>query len=285
MVEHKGLSSESSVVSSPLPDIIDTTIRRRDTLFPNSAPIQSIDTRVLQRQTGQINPSKAAIGVPKICQCRHGFPQAFAMDPVPPNTDVGTTTNRMNSGLVKLTCPHLVRAVDTLEDEGLIQSWNNEKVEEWWDDIQSAHKVHADTRQSLLPSEEDRQSIASKLGERGLEAFMDAGVAAASRNSKDFKCLHAWLGDDLFRGPTPMGEAIREELHARGIDPTGTKKCNLACDPTIILTDNTLPPPSPPKPRNKQRLRTGKEIQRRKRRKHEMTKGAILHHEKIKQGG
>ena len=249
---------------------------RRKTLFPNSIPVQSSDVQVLQRQTGQVNPSRAAIGVPKVCQCQHGFPQAFAMDPVPPRSPSTKSKPRINSGLVKLTCPHLVRAIDALEDEGLIQTWNEEKFHDWSSDIQLAHEVHATARQALLlPKGDDRALIASKLGgDRGLQAFLSAGVAAASQISTDLKCLHAWYGDSLFRGPTPVADSIRQELLDRGIDPTGTPDCHYACDPTILFSsesDNLISDeiPPPPKPRNKQRLRTGKEIERRKRRRHE----------------
>ena len=97
---------------------------QRISTFPNSISLNhdkdesSIidDRKVFQRQTGQINPSKAAIGKPLKCKCKYGFPQVFVMDPM--------YNNRINSGLLKLTCPLLVNAIDKLEDNGLINTIN-----------------------------------------------------------------------------------------------------------------------------------------------------------------
>ena len=122
-----------------------------------------------------------------------------------------------------------------------------------------------------------------KLGERGAEAFLSSGVAGASAGSTDdVKCLHAWLGDYLFRGlpaeegegddaaddndiPTSisMGHAVVQLLKERGVDISGTESCKPLCDPSSNAA------PLPPRPRNKQRLKTGKEIARRKRRRKE----------------
>jgi hypothetical protein len=231
---------------------------KRKTAFPNSIPVQQSDVESFLRQTGQISPAKAAIGVPSSCTCRHGFPQAFAMDPI--------HAGRANSGLLKLTCPYLVRAVDNLEDEGMISLFNerlkeNNSLQRATDD---AHAVHAASRKELLDSKE-MDAVRLKLGERGTTAFLEAGVAAASAGSTDVKCLHAWLADSLFRGDTasPMGEAVAKELLDRGVDLTGVLTCNAACDPRSGTT------PEPPVPRNKQRLKRGKEIARRERRKTE----------------
>jgi hypothetical protein len=234
---------------------------KRKTAFPNSVPAQPSDVESFIRQTGQIAPAKAAIGVPSSCACRHGFPQAFAMDPI--------HSGRINSGLLKLTCPLLVRAVDSLEDEGMISLFNqrleennnnsNNYIQQATDE---AHAVHAASRQELLNGR-DVDAVRVKLGERGTTAFLEAGVAGASAGSTDVKCLHAWLADSLFRGETPMGKAVTKELVDRGVDLTGILTCNVACDPRSGTT------PEPPVPRNKQRLKTGKTIARRKRRKTE----------------
>jgi hypothetical protein len=228
----------------------------KKTAFPNSIPALQSDVESFIRQTGQISPAKAAIGVPSSCACRHGFPQAFAMDPI--------HSGRVNSGLLKLTCPLLVRAVDSLEDEGMISVFNerlkaNNSFQEATDD---AHTVHAASRKELL-NDEEVDAVRLKLGECGTTAFLEAGVAGASAGSTDVKCLHAWLADSLFRGETPMGKAVAKELVDRGVDMTGILTCNVACDPRSSTTSE------PPVPRNKQRLKRGKAIARRKRRKTE----------------
>ncbi|CAB9510396.1 Protein of unknown function (DUF501) [Seminavis robusta] len=260
----QGLSLETTTSSSS-----STSCSLRPTQFPNSIPVSDADIATLIRQTGQVNPSKAAIGIPSCTNCRHGFPQAFAMDPLPSNTKKG----RINSGLLKLTCPLLVQAVDALEDEGTIPLWNDRYVKQdqvLQEDIQQTHALHAQVRQKLLQQpkqqpDDNSDIIRQKLGERGAEAFLRAGVAGSSPESTDLKCLHAWLADALFRTNNKVGNLIQRELQARGVSMTGTDDCRAYCDPSNISTTF-----SPPKPRNKQRLRTGKELRRRKRRKQEL---------------
>lgn len=252
---------------------------QRPTIFPNSQSTTPDDIATLMRQTGQKNPSLAAIGVPKqqsqqACfGCQHGYPQAFAMDPL--------FNGRINSGLLKLTCPHLVRTVDALEDEGLMEAWNEDiRLEEDTTTLNSLlterHAVHAQVRQDMVQadasSEELEATLKSKLGDKGMQAFLEAGVAGASPGSKDVKCLHAWLADALFFGSTDcnssgghvIGDRIVQTLQSQSISLSGTADCHQFCNPnaSIALAD-------PPKPRNKQRLRTSKEVERRKRRKRE----------------
>ena len=259
--------------------------------FPGSQPTTEHDKSVLRRQTGQTAPAEAAIGVPSTCSCCHGFPRAFAMDPFPANG------RRINSGLVKLSCPHLVRAVDELEDEGGICSMNDivKDSEELRRSMVLTHELHAKVRRDMLEDvdakmngdddDDDEQAVGAmsdilrqKLGERGAEAFLSSGVAGSSAGSTDdVKCLHAWLGDYLFRGATEdckddtanvptsiaMGRAVAQTLKERGVDISGTESCRSLCDPSSNAA------PLPPRPRNKQRLKTGKEIERRKRRRKE----------------
>uniref|UniRef100_A0A7S4MAG0 Uncharacterized protein n=1 Tax=Odontella aurita TaxID=265563 RepID=A0A7S4MAG0_9STRA len=255
----------------------------RPTGFPNSVPVLPADLDVLVRQTGQAAPTRAAIGLPSTCRCRHGFPQAFALDPLPAGS------GRANSGLLKLTCPHLVNAVDDLEDDGGIVTFNerlavcppdgvgDEERRRLRNSAAEAHTVHASMRRDMLSSNDDLEALCSKLGERGAEAFLGSGVAGAAEGTfgsddgvaGDVKCLHAWLADYLFRGlegdSALLGSAVGAELEMRGIDLNGTAACNAACDP--CFKGSNVPPP--PKPRNKQRLRTGKEIARRRRRREE----------------
>ncbi|CAB9530151.1 Protein of unknown function (DUF501) [Seminavis robusta] len=264
IVQGLSLETASSSASSS-----STSCSLRQTQFPNSIPVSDADIATLIRQTGQVNPSKAAIGIPSCTNCRHGFPQAFAMDPLPPSN----TKGRINSGLLKLTCPLLVQAVDALEDDGIIPLWNDRYVKQdqvLQEDIQQTHALHAQVRQKLLQQqpqqpEDNSDIIRQKLGEKGAEAFLRAGVAGSSPESTDLKCLHAWLADALFRNNNnKVGNLIQKELQARGVSMTGTDDCRAYCDPNMTGAF------SPPKPRNKQRLRTGKELGRRKRRKQEL---------------
>lgn len=254
-------------LSLPIHSASNSNAPRRSSIFPNSRDISVEDLQVLIRQTGQNNAAAAAIGIPCDGGCRHGFAQVFALDPVP-------NEKRINSGLIKLTCPLLVRAVDELEDEGFIAELNGKLVEGLSEDheesllqncMREAHQLHASVRRDLIHSTEDRNMVLSKLGERGARAFWAAGVAAASPGAvSDVKCLHAWLGDYLFRGSeaSPIGAIVAQILNDRGIDLTGTADCRPYCDPEISASAA-----SPPTPRNKQRLRTNKELARRRRQK------------------
>lgn len=91
---------------------------RKNPHFPGAVPINATDIQTLIHQTNQASPASAIIGKPATCQCIHGYTQAFSLDPIP------MAGNRLNSGLLKLTCPLLVNAIDALEDDGFIAKIN-----------------------------------------------------------------------------------------------------------------------------------------------------------------
>lgn len=235
--------------------------------FPNAIPVTEEDRLTIQRQTGQIGPSVAAIGVPSKCQCQHGYPQVFLLNPL-----VGE--KRMNSGLLKLTCPLLVNAIDQMEDDGYIANFTEqvESSEEWTASCQTRHEIHANARKEIVmrtkSSSDDPMSILEqKLGEKGAEAFLNSGIAGATVEKPDVKCLHAWLGDYLFHVSSSsdntdkhyLGEAIAAVLQDREVPLSGNADCQQYC--------NLQASGAPPKPRNKQRLKTQKEKDRRKRKR------------------
>ena len=229
--------------------------------FPNSRPVTEDELVTMEKQTGQKSPCQAAIGVPVSCKCGHGYPQAFTLNPMP-------STGRINSGLVKLTCPMLVNAIDELEDDGYIKEISKklEANSEWQEQVKQVHEKHAHTRKQLI-TDDKLNILQDKLGERASLAFMESGVAASTIDSLDVKCLHAWYGDYLFTSPdkesktSPLGEIIGDLLRSRGIDLAGSENCSSFCDP---LSKTMVQPPNP---RNKQRLKSRKEIARRKRKK------------------
>ena len=208
----------------------------------------------------------------------HGYPQAFSLDP--------TSQNRLNSGLLKLTCPLLVNSIDSLEDDGFIDDINSmlQNESNTASDAESslrltaamneAHAIHAKSRLDLL-SKDAIERLETKLGKQGKDYFMKAGVAGANpaAEKSDIKCLHAWMADSLFRSSTtnhhPIGELIEDELTKRGISMNGTDNCNLVCSgisSSIISQDGSVV--SVPIPRNKQRKKSIKETGRRRRIKH-----------------
>jgi hypothetical protein len=265
--------------------------------FPGAIQITEADNATCARQTGQVAPGNALMGKPSQCSCKHGYPQAFSLDPTPPTQQFKRRSmDRVNSGMLKLTCPLVVNAIDILEDEGFINKINSKLAKSDGEDelskcMNDAHAIHSSTRKKLIFGSERRntdesnddnqifQLLQSKLGEKGAEYFLDAGVAGANPLSKkkDVKCLHAWMADYLFRitdeevcddGMTsnhPIGEAILRSLTERGVDFTGTDTCYLVCSGGV--DDNggdgavTIPVA-----RNKQRKKKDKELERRRRR-------------------
>ena len=129
--------------------------------FPSAIPVTEKDRLTMQRQTGQVAPSVAALGVPSTCQCQHGYPQVFLLNPL-----VGE--KRMNSGLLKLTCPLLVNAIDQMEDDGYIADFTKqvESNEEWKESCQTRHQAHSNARKSILmetTSLDDPMLISTRL--------------------------------------------------------------------------------------------------------------------------
>jgi len=186
-----------------------------------------------------------------------------------------------------------VSSVDLLEDDGFMKDVNSKLAEhegednEWMTCMNDAHKVHAETRKELIfgrgsekidDSSSSIQKLQSKLGERGAEAFLGAGVAGASPSATpvDVKCLHAWLADYLFRkvdnsgisgnvdggaddltADHAIGDAIIKALEKRGIDISGTDTCHEVCSgcssSSKSSSDASILAVQVPIPRNKQR--------------------------------
>mmetsp|Transcript_35803 Transcript_35803/g.58361 ORF Transcript_35803/g.58361 Transcript_35803/m.58361 type:complete len:192 (+) Transcript_35803:3-578(+) len=159
---------------------------------------------------------------------------------------------------------------------------------EWMKCMDDTHRMHAETRKELVFGETRNgvgkimdndssgtnvggddllpvQILQSRLGERGANDFLDAGVAGASRLAKtaDVKCLHAWLADYLFREQVDdgsggdvvssehvIGDAIVKELKEKfGVDISGIDSCQEVCSGAASSGTSI----SVPFPTNKQR--------------------------------
>ena len=275
--------------------------------FPGAVTANSTDISTLIYQTNQESPANAILGKPSICRCRHGFTQAFSLDPVP------FAQNRLNSGLLKLTCPLLVNSIDILEDQGFMNDVNqmlqreltrvdgDENNQKLTGFLTETHLLHSQSRKKLLSTPDDDstqtehssyQIIEHKLGKQGAEYFMKAGVAGANPHAEkpDVKCLHAWMADYIFRKipdhgsttssdedsdvvfPTgmtkhhPIGELIKDALFKGGVSISGNDNCHLVCSgiQTLIQSKDGQVV-SVPNPRNKQRKRSVKTTERRRR--------------------
>jgi len=149
----------------------------RDPLFPGAVPVSpSEDAAVFFRQTGQSAPLSALIGKPAGCACRHGVAQAYSLDPMPPPPPPSPSsggaragrrrrgaTARINSGLLKLTCPALVRAVDELEDSGAMGGLNARLARDgaWREFVEEAHGVHAAARRRFVFGDDENDDAPS----------------------------------------------------------------------------------------------------------------------------
>ena len=240
---------------------------RKQPIFPGAIAINTEDLSTCINQTGQTAPANALLGKPSKSKCKHGYTQVFSLDPMPSNK---FGMDRLNSGLIKLTCPLLVNGIDVMEDDKFMNEINDKLIadneeNELVECMNDAHKVHAETRKELIFGDDNSDSIEendsyklleSKLGERGAKYFIEAGVAGANTLSKkvDVKCLHAWLGDYLMRSDTiaehPIGDMIANELEKRGISISGTDDCHAVCSGCSADTSTSVQVPIP---RNRQR--------------------------------
>ena len=105
----------------------------------------------------------------------------------------------MNSGLLKLTCPLLINPIDQLEDDGYSVKFTSqvEAKEEWKESCQTRHPTHAVARKAVLKatstandSDSSLSILRQELGEKGAGAFLDSGIAGATVDKPNVKCLH-----------------------------------------------------------------------------------------------
>ena len=89
-------------------------------------PPSEDDIRVIEeRQLGHKMSNIIGVGM----RCKHGYPQAFAFDPVRRAPwAYGERKSKIESGLFRLSCPLLVKAVDEWEAEGAVKKINEEVV-------------------------------------------------------------------------------------------------------------------------------------------------------------
>lgn len=168
------------------------------------------------------------IGVPAASKCFHGFPQAALWRPVGDNDAIKPV-----SGITRLTCPHLVKAVDELEASGAIPEFNGRLAvdEEWQAALAQTTKDHSEMRAALM-TDKDRARLDERFGSPAhVAAFMASGLAGMSPSKvDDVKCLHAQLGDWLLRGTSPIGAEVAAQLEGRGVSLGGCEGCHEQCN-------------------------------------------------------
>ena len=93
-------------------------------------PPSDEDKETIRRQVGHVAPDNiCGVGL----RCKHGFPQAFAFDPTGRNSiryqkSTQRRRSKLESGMFRLSCPLLVKAVDEWEAEGAVRLINEEVV-------------------------------------------------------------------------------------------------------------------------------------------------------------
>lgn len=169
------------------------------------------------------------------------------------------TKTVFQSGMIRLSCPHLTKAIDQFEYEGtgikkLNADLNEPAADSAADDggksAQCTHdsqpklvresyspatklwrqhyreiNAHYKEMKNELISEEQRTKLFAKLGQRDAEEFLSSGIGGISeRNENDVKCLHLHTADALLRGreANQFGAWTLEQLEKeRGVDVNG----------------------------------------------------------------
>lgn len=173
------------------------------------------DMEVLKRQCGENTQNVDICAVSK-SKCRHGYSQSYVYHPV--NKKSGFVT----SGMVRLTCPHLVKSIDDYEKEGAVRKFNLEVVNKpkMQKTLFEAQEAWQNLKQILI-TDEQKQQIHDTLGDASHNFFTSGLIGISENKFDDVKCLHAQLGDELMRGSNEIGKEVRRHLELRGVDVTG----------------------------------------------------------------
>lgn len=114
-----------------------------------------------ERQYQLSNPLLVTTG-----KCRYGHPQVVV------NSPVNIEKNRTSSGMIRLTCPHLIKEIDSLEREGGVARYNSQIAPkaEAIEDFLEAHHIWKEMRRILM-SNEEKDFVRQKLGDQAEDFF------------------------------------------------------------------------------------------------------------------
>ncbi len=183
-------------------------------IVPNNDDILCIKDRQLESD----HMMKDIFAVDKD-KCKYGRPRAHLRHII---------SNQISSGIVRLTCPHLVKAIDKLESDGKIDSINNllkdENSEEGKALVESFRKTNNfwhDLKGKML-SEEDKVYLQKKMSTEAYDNLISSGLIGITRDKlDDVKCLHAQTADYILRRDNLIGEKVIKELELNGIKENG----------------------------------------------------------------
>ena len=205
-------------------------------------PVRPGDQTMIQRQLGY-EAQPFAVGP----RCRHGAPQAFAWSPVN-RYEMDNSRFVLESGLFRLSCPLLVKAIDEWEANGGVVELNevvksNPELEA---KLCLANREHAKTRRALFGARAREymrasESLNGKDEQRRemIDRVLESGIAGQSPNKIDVKCLHAHVADGLCRSsaegvePNPIAELVLDQLAKNGLDTQGDDVCYQQCTTCI----------------------------------------------------
>lgn len=262
-----------------------------ETLFPASIAVTPQDLKCIEhRQLGRTVNGMLAVGK----KCKHGYPQAFVRHPISYTSDwygkedkrekeektpgvSGSEIDRIsvNSGMVRLSCPHLIKAIDELEAEGGLVEMNEKLAEE-----KEAKTVEEKSEQILrtsffrvnsawsrirqaVMSEVDEKIAIAYLGPEGARRMIGSGIIGVTTDKvDDAKCLHAHVGDLLIRGDNQIGERTLDMVRDRDIDPSGCHNCWQQCSSDLPKEESGYWYVSR---KNKEKLRTARDGRRKNR--------------------
>lgn len=255
------------------PELVSRATKIIDSHLSGSTLPSHTDLRCIEERQ-VCNPVTNLFAVTKE-KCKYGFPQAFVQLPV-------GFKDQMNSGMLRLSCPHLVKFIDKYETVQLgIESLNAlltdspqpsnitsaEHIdlseygitsEDLRNNFLDVNKRWQDIRNASL-TEREKQLIYSTKGITIGDQLVNSGlIGITPMKINDVKCLHAHVADRLLRGKGSnlIGEITLNELQKKHqVDPRGCSNCNQQCDVSINPSESTYwYTPN----KNKQRLRTKK---------------------------
>lgn len=213
-------SSHTRLMSSvPVQPVVDNfnytgkSVEQAKTLIATYFPLATLptvsDMEVIEaRQSGR--PARGTFAVENT-RCKYGFPQAFMQYPV---------GKSVSSGMIRLSCPHLVKAVDEFEAEGGLDTFDSMLANEAEDgtlrsSFHSANLAWIAIRKDSV-STKDRDYMQKKLGIEGSKFLMESGIIGCTVGKIQVKCLHAHIADHLVRGTNEIGAQALEELTKKG---------------------------------------------------------------------
>lgn len=198
--------------------------------LPASELPRAEDHKVIERQLGYTATGMFAV---EGARCKYGKPRAIIQYPC---------SHKIASGMIRLTCPHLVKEIDNWESEGAIEHIN--RLLRFQGNLKSSfretNRQHAALRNAAITSDE-HQLIRDFLGPDAGRHMLECGIIGVRQeNLDDIKCVHAQVADHLLRGENAIGETCLEHLtKERGVDVSGCNGCSQQCDLGVPKEDAT----------------------------------------------